>query len=145
MTSHKNKAYVYDDGGRKAAGFKGHTGDCACRAIAIATGLPYRTVYDDLFVVCQNRRFKRGRSHPRTGVHKKVIREFMAKLGWRWTPIMGIGTGCKVHLRPDELPPGRLVLSLSKHYAAVIDGVLHDTYDCARDGTRCVYGYYTNA
>jgi len=26
--------------------------------------------------------------------------------------------------------------------AAVIDGVLHDAYDCSREGTRCVYGYY---
>jgi len=24
----------------------------------------------------------------------------------------------------------------------VIDGVLHDTHDCSRDGTRCVYGYW---
>lgn len=30
----------------------------------------------------------------------------------------------------------------SKHLAAVVDGVLHDTYDCTREGTRCVYGYY---
>lgn len=26
--------FIYDDGGREAAGFKGKTGDCACRAIA---------------------------------------------------------------------------------------------------------------
>jgi hypothetical protein len=24
----------------------------------------------------------------------------------------------------------------------VIDGVLHDTHDCTRGGTRCVYGYW---
>lgn len=30
--------FVYDDGGRSAAGFKGKTGDCVTRAIAIATG-----------------------------------------------------------------------------------------------------------
>jgi hypothetical protein len=37
--------------------------------------------------------------------------------------------------------------ALSKHYAAVIDGVLYDTHDydthdCAREGMRCVYGYW---
>jgi hypothetical protein len=32
---------------------------------------------------------------------------------------------------------------LSRHYAAVIDGVLHDVVDCSRGGTRCVYGYYS--
>jgi hypothetical protein len=26
--------------------------------------------------------------------------------------------------------------------AAVIDGVLHDTHECDRGGTRGVYGYY---
>ena len=31
--------YKYNDGGRSRAGFKGKTGDCGVRAIAIATGL----------------------------------------------------------------------------------------------------------
>jgi hypothetical protein len=31
--------WQFDDGGRGAAGFKGKTGDCVCRAIAIATGI----------------------------------------------------------------------------------------------------------
>ena len=56
---------------------------------------------------------------------------------------MQIGQGCKVHLRADELPPGRLVVSVSRHTTAVIGGVIHDTYDPAREGTRCVYGYYS--
>ena len=29
-----NSAFVYDDGGRKDAGYKGDAGDCVCRAIA---------------------------------------------------------------------------------------------------------------
>ena len=55
---------------------------------------------------------------------------------------MRIGTGCKVHLKSDELPIGRIIVRLSKHVCAVIDGVINDTYDCSREGTRCVYGYY---
>jgi hypothetical protein len=56
---------------------------------------------------------------------------------------MGIGTGCKVHLRNGELPNGRIIVKLSRHVAAVIDGVLHDlTEEVSRDGTRCVYGYW---
>jgi hypothetical protein len=42
------------------------------------------------------------------------------------------------------------VCNVSKHFTAVIDGRLHDTYDCSRNGNdcsrngkRCVYGYYT--
>jgi hypothetical protein len=56
---------------------------------------------------------------------------------------MQIGSGCKVHLRDGELPTGRLVVFVSKHYTAVIDGVIHDTYDPSRAGTRCVYGYFS--
>ena len=37
--------WVYDDGGRKAAGFRGDAGDCVMRSIAIATRLPYEHVY----------------------------------------------------------------------------------------------------
>lgn len=43
----KHMKYQRNDGGRKAAGYKGITGDCVCRAIAIGTGQPYQTVYED--------------------------------------------------------------------------------------------------
>jgi hypothetical protein len=38
--------FVYNDGGRAAAGYKGRAGDCVVRAIAIATQKPYQEVYD---------------------------------------------------------------------------------------------------
>lgn len=55
---------------------------------------------------------------------------------------MFIGSGCRVHLKADELPKGVVIVSLSKHIAAVKNGVIHDLSDCSRDGTRCVYGYW---
>ena len=67
----------------------------------------------------------------------------MRELGFVWTPTMTIGSGCKVHVRPDELPSGRLILALSGHYAAFIDGEVHDTHDSSRDGSRCFYGYWS--
>lgn len=42
----ENRTWIYDDGGRSEAGYKGTTGDCVCRAIAIATETPYQEVYD---------------------------------------------------------------------------------------------------
>jgi hypothetical protein len=36
---------------------------------------------------------------------------------------VSIGGGCTVHLRDGELPRGRLIVSVSKHVLAVIDGV----------------------
>lgn len=137
--------FIVNDGGRAAAGYKGKAGDCACRAVSIATGLDYQKVYEDLNFWASKERSgkrKRGKSNSRTGVHHATMRRYMEALGWQWVPTMGIGTGCKVHLKAEELPTGRLVLSLSRHYAAVIDGVLHDIYDCSREETRCVYGYW---
>jgi len=56
---------------------------------------------------------------------------------------MKVGQGCRVHLRQDELPKGNIIVRVSKHITTVIDGVIHDTFDPSRDGTRCVYGYYS--
>lgn len=141
--------FEFDDGGRAAAGYKGTTGDCAARAIAIATGKTYQEVYDALNALGDKERTgkrKRGTSNARTGVYRSAMKRYMAGLAWKWTPTMAIGSGCKVHMRSDELPAkGRIIVSLSKHYAAVIDGVLHDNHDCTRDGTRCVYGYWSEA
>ena len=40
--------YQFNDGGRKAAGFKGTAGDCGARAMAIALSLDYKAVYKEL-------------------------------------------------------------------------------------------------
>lgn len=137
--------YVFNDGGRADAGYKGETGDCVCRSIAIATGKPYIEVYHGLNSAALPERTgsrKRGKSNARTGMYKATIHKYLLGIGWTWTPTMHIGSGCKVHLRDNELPSGRLIVSLSHHTTAVIDGVIHDTHDPSRDGTRCVYGYY---
>ncbi len=175
--------FNYNDGGRAAAGYKGHTGDCVCRAICIATGLPYQEVYDKLAQGnAAQRRSKNQRGgkfsnkNQRTaarGIYtgRKWFKDYMASLGFTWVPCMLIGQGCKVHLTDGELPMGRLVVAVSKHLTAVIDGVINDTYNPSeRGGTiysagypsdelpkgavkmdngqysyapdRCVYGYY---
>lgn len=137
--------WVYDDGGRSRYFKAEKVGDCVCRAIAIATGKDYKEVYDDINRLAKAERTgkrKRGVSSARNGVYKGTIRKLMEEYGWEWVPTMQIGQGCKVHLRADELPSGPLVVSVSKHETAVIDGVLHDTYDCSRGGARCVYGYF---
>jgi len=142
----ENMKYVFDDGGRADADYHGSTGDCATRSIAIVTGQSYQKVYDTINQLgkCERTgRRKRGRSNARTGVYRQLLRKYFASLGWKWTPTMFIGQGCKVHLRDGELPLGRLLVNVSKHYTAVIDGVIHDTHDPSRHGTRCVYGYYS--
>jgi hypothetical protein len=140
--------WVVNDGGRAKAGFKGKTGDCVTRALAIAGEMDYQTAYDLVNKVGAEERTskrRRGKSSARTGVYKPTTRRLLESLGWQWYATMAIGQGCKVHLRKDELPGGRLIVSVSKHIVAVIDGVIHDTHDPSRDGTRCVYGYFERA
>lgn len=140
--------WVYDDGGREAAGFKGSTDDCVTRSIAIASGLPYRDVYDALNEEAKRERPRNGgkRSSARTGVKKATGRRYLKALGFEWTPTMQIGSGCQVHLAIGELPMwGRLIVQVSGHITAVVNGVILDTEDPSREGKRCVYGYWLKA
>lgn len=141
-------AFTYNDGGRAAAGFKGDTRDCVTRAVAIATGRPYKEVYDEVNarVRAKNSSGKLGsRYSARSGVQPDVARQYLKELGWEWVPTMKIGQGAKTHLRADELPGGTIIVKVSRHLAAVIDGVVQDTFDPSREGTRCVYGYWYKA
>lgn len=156
--------FVYNDGGREKAGFKGSAGDCVARAAAIASGLPYAEVYKALSHGAGTERRSRGKT-ARNGIHtaRKWFKDYMRSIGFTWTACMGIGTGCTVHLHDGELPMGRLVVAVSKHMTAVIDGVIYDTLDSQRDvhwvnfngasdsddprctrgvARRCVYGYW---
>ncbi len=140
-----------NDGGRAAAGYKGSTGDCVVRAVAIASGRPYQEVYDACADIMarmpktRKRTTAAGQRSVARGVYTSSVlfKRYMERLGFVWTPTMKIGSGCTVHLKHDELPMGRLVVNVSKHLVAVIDRVVHDTYDPSRSGTRCVYGYWS--
>lgn len=145
-----SRRWVEDDGGREAAGFRGLANDCVTRAVAIAlrelhgahddAGEIYRDVYDDVAARC------RAAGRPKSGrnpVPKRVVRELMAARGFDWHATMSIGSGCRVHLDAGELPAGIIVASVSKHVVAVVDGIVRDTHDSTRGGSRCVYGYWT--
>lgn len=137
--------WEYNDGGRAAAGHKGTTGDCVVRAIAIVTGKPYTEIYQAINLLGKKERIgrkKKSKSNARTGVYKTTIRAYLEELGLHWTPTMKVGSGCTVHLKANELPKGKLLVSVSRHLTAVIDGIIYDTHDCSREGTRCVYGYW---
>lgn len=141
--------FIQDDGGRSAAGFKGSAGDCVTRAVAIASDKLYMEVYKSLADGSGSERLskhnkKHGQRSARNGIFtgRKWFKDYMQSIGFVWVPTMQIGQGCTTHLRAEELPMGRLVVSVSRHMVAVIDGVIHDNYDPSRDGTRCVYGYW---
>ena len=153
LFSKSNLKLQINDGGRFRAGYKGKTGDCVVRSIAIVTGMSYQKVYDDLYNANEvfritsktklARSLKKKNDSPRSGTHRVVLKKYLAQLGWKWTPTMFVGQGCKVHLKKEELPNGILLVSCSKHITVVKNGILYDTHDCSRNGTRCVYGYWT--
>ena len=127
---------VYNDGGREAAGFRGKTGDCAVRAMAIALELPYADVYREL---AQANKDSGRKKSVRRGVMKEVYSTVLSKYGWVWH------SAPKFHgrkARYDDLPSGRLIARMSKHFVAVIDGKLNDSWDSRH---KMVYGYWVKA
>jgi hypothetical protein len=144
--------WIYNDGGRAGAGFKGEAQDCVTRAIAIATGLPYSEVYAALAEGnasqrASSRTSKRPKSAgKRICTKRKWFKDYMAGLGFIWRPCMGIGTGCTTHFSyfgpGTYFGTGTYILALSKHYTVIKDGVIHDTHDPSRNNTRCIYGFW---
>ena len=79
--------WTYHDGGRQAAGYTGTAGDCVTRALAIATGLPYQTVYTRLNELARLERrgkHKRGTSSARTGVYRCTYTRYLLELQRDW-------------------------------------------------------------
>ena len=136
---------IYSTGGREKYFKANVVGDCVCRAIANATGMDYKQVYDLINSYAKKEHLskrKKKKSNARNGVTKDTIWRILTDLGWKWIPTMLIGSGCQVHLNEKKLPDGTLIVSVSKHLTCVKNRKLYDTYDCSRGGTRCVYGYY---
>jgi hypothetical protein len=141
-----------DDGGRCGAG--GGDYDCVPRAIAIATGRSYRKVCKELEAATRafvqrrpnsrlSRWIKRSRNgrgfDPAYGAWPKIYRPYIESLGWRFTPTKNL----KIRLRADELPSGRLIVGVHRHLVAVINHVIHDTFNSGSSGYRPVVGFYT--
>ena len=142
------------DGGHRAAGMRGK-GKKACvpRAIAIALDLDYRETHDALEAAQQEwattgrtskaKRRAEGRTIAKGGVHKPVYEAFLEERGWRHVPLMSVGKQRERNPRFSDLPTtGTIIANVSRHLCAVVDGVIHDTHDPTRGGTRTVYGYW---
>jgi hypothetical protein len=143
--------WVKDDGGRKAAEYGRAAGDCVARAITIATGKSYAEVFEALKEEHARyvKRLKPGshaakyeagrRTEPvANGCDPKVSSAYLKSLGWQYTQLRE-----RVCLQAGALPSGRLIVDVHRHYLALIDGVIHDTYDSGGQGKRPVNGYWS--
>lgn len=136
---------IYSTGGREQYFATTNVRDCVTRAVANATGMDYLKIYNGINSIAKKERTaKRAKSSARNGVRPATVKKYIEEvLGWIWVPCMGIGTGCRVHVKEGELPSkGTYILSLSGHLSCWKDNKLYDTYDCSRGGSRCVYGYW---
>ena len=113
--------FVYATGGREKYYEAIKVGDCVTRAIANATGMDYKEVYD-LVNNYASRERGSNMSTARNGVSKDTTHKVLTGMGWIWVPTMFIGRGCQVHLNENELPSGVLIVSVSKHLTCVKDG-----------------------
>jgi hypothetical protein len=123
--------FIYTDGGRTQAGFYGTTGDCVTRAIAVATEVDYKEVYDSLFAIAKNwpgksKKALRIRSNPtpRSGVYDEVAKKYLEHLGW--VKVKGLAT-----LDSRKFQRGTYICKTRKHFTVVKDGALYDAFDCS--------------
>lgn len=128
-------AFVYDDGGRKAAGYKGTAGDCAVRAMSIALGLPYKDCYEELAAA---NKVATGKKSVRNGITKRVFNKVLQKHGWFWKQVPQF-TGRKA--KASDIS-GVCIARQAKHFVAVKDGVVQDIWDSSN---KMVYGVWTSS
>lgn len=125
--------YVYNDGGRVEAGFRSGT-DCGIRAVAIACVVPYKEAQKILRFAAK--KGKQGNGSISNGIYKEDMTSALKSIGWVWQSAPKFD-GRKA--RYYDMPKGRVIVRMAKHFAAVIDGVLQDTWDSSE---KMVYGYW---
>lgn len=144
--------YEYNDGGRKAAGWKGHAGDCVTRAIAIANpDWSYNEVRAGLMKLVEEwrassrskRAKRRSGNSVRNGTPKEVYRPFLEALGWRRISLIEFGSPDRKYMNTTDIPSGTVIVEVRNHLAAVVDHVVHDTWD-SRKSTKWIEGRPTD-
>jgi len=125
--------FIYNDGGRLQAGYKGKAGDCGVRAMAIALGIDYKTAYNELAQANKDKGYAKS---ARNGIYKDVYSEILKKHGWVWQSAPKFN-GRKA--KCSDMPKGTVIAQQAGHYVTVIDGIPNDIWDCSN---KMVYGYW---
>jgi hypothetical protein len=130
--------WVYDEGG----GGNRSPSNCVSRSIAIAAQLDYDAVYERVVECVSDFHYEDGASYAElhgmldgpseVGVPTEAIEDYLTELGFTWH---------RCGLGDDPLPTtGRLIIEMPGHYTAMINDVIHDTWDCRGDP---VAGYWS--
>ena len=131
--------YQHDDGGRRAAGYRGRTGDCIVRAIAICTGQDYRAIYLTMAEQMKRNGYtasgnayatsERNRRAPRRRgqLNAKRVQNHVLELhGFRK---VRLPAGARPTFTEAHRRYGDCIVGTTKHMAAIVDGALRDTWD----------------
>ncbi len=131
--------YHYDDGGREAAGYRGRTGDCVVRAIAVCARQDYRAVYLTMAEQMKRNGYaasgnayairERSRRAPRRKgqiTARRVQDRVLELYGFRK---VRLPAGARPTFTEAHERYGDCIVGTTKHVAAVVDGALRDTFD----------------
>ncbi len=131
--------YHYDDGGREAAGYRGSSGDCVVRAIAVCARQDYRAVYRTMaehmkrngYAASGNayaiRERSRKASRRKGQVAARRVQDRVLELyGFRK---VRLPAGARPTFTEAHRRYGDCIVGTTKHVAAVVDGALRDTFD----------------
>lgn len=101
--------------------------DCVYRAISIATGKDWITVYDELTSL--------GRELLSPPNGKNTLSAYLDKIGKRVKPIVN-----SKRLLPTDLPKrGTYVISQANHLTTVKDGRVRDTWDTSKRSSYLIW------
>tara|TARA_R110000782_G_scaffold269687_1_gene368278 strand:+ start:1874 stop:2344 length:471 start_codon:yes stop_codon:yes gene_type:complete len=151
--------YKFNDGGRSKY-FKGETGDCVTRAISIATGEDYMTIYDQFFIrnklysetkktkIARQMKSKSNGLSPRNGIYKEIYHKYLLDNGWKYISLVKFGS--KERTKLDQLTHlDNIIVSIPRHIMVMQKGVVNDIGDTRysyweeKKAIRTVNGYYT--
>ena len=133
--------FTFNDGGRSKY-FKGQTGDCVVRAIAIATGGDYKVIYDDLFQANKDymsskntklakqmkSRAREKSGTPRAGIYKKIFDKYLLSKGWKYVSCRTFGGTERTKL--DQLMHlDNIIVNINRHSMCMQKGVVQDIWD----------------
>lgn len=112
------------------------TGDCVVRALSLALGKPYETIYRELFELSLE-----------TGYivnDKRLEEKYLARQGFckHKQPKKPNGTKYKIAEIDSLCREAVIVVSCAHHLTAVMDGEVVDTWDCR---AKCISNYYTKS
>ncbi len=115
--------WQYNDAGIKQTKFAG-TNDCGVRAFALAHDMPYCKARDYLRAFTKIGRA--GNRRISIGIYKEDMINAMESKCWLFNPIPKDIT-CNAWDLPKK---GHFMLDMPRHFSTLIDGVIHDTWDC---------------